>query len=328
MNGRAQLAKNKEFLLTASTGILSGLLYLSYVLSFAFLVPVQHAFAGRGRKSGLLAAAFALLVIAAGQVGRMIEMQVLDPLVIVAGILPPFLFLAAICFVNAQIGALSNGLKIIIAVAVLSAIAAPFVMQATNNKDFSSWITDYVGSVMKSSGLGEEGLSYARTAVDSAILVIQSAFAAFILWIIAGSWWLGSLYAARRLMREKKVDESLFSSIRLADMRVPSLALWPTLLAWALLFASLLTKQTGFVRAAIWNIALCAASLYAMQGIGIISHLFKKFNATRLLRLLAPLAVMAVALSSTAGAIIMIALPLLGITEVWLPYRNLKGALK
>ena len=62
MNGRAQLARNREFFLNASTGALSGLLYLSYVLSFAFLVPVQHVFAGRGRRSGLVAAAFALVV--------------------------------------------------------------------------------------------------------------------------------------------------------------------------------------------------------------------------------------------------------------------------
>jgi hypothetical protein len=65
-----------------------------------------------------------------------------------------------------------------------------------------------------------------------------------------------------------------------------------------------------------------------MQGIGIISHLSRQFNATRIVRLLAPLAVMAIALSNTAGAIIMITLPILGITEVWLPYRDVKGALK
>jgi hypothetical protein len=328
VNGRLQFARNKEFILNASTGLLSGFLYLSYVLSFAFLVPVQHAFAGRGKKSGLVAAAFAFLVIAFGQAGRMLEMQAFDALVLAAGILPPLLLLVAISFINTRIGSLSNGSKIFVAAAILSAIAAPFVMKATSDKDFSSWLIEYIGSAMSSSGMGADGASYAKTAVNSAIGVLQSAFAVFILWVLAGSWWLGSWFAARSAVRSNMADETTFASIRLAAVRVPAMVLWPTLLSWTLLFVALLTKQEGLVAAAAWNFALCAASLYAMQGIGILSHLLKQFNATRLLRIIAPLAFMAVALSSTAGAIILIVLPLLGITEVWFPYRNLKGALK
>ncbi|HWR10895.1 MAG TPA: hypothetical protein VN445_03645 [Rectinemataceae bacterium] len=328
MNGRAQLTKNRELLLDASTGLLSGFIYLSYVLSFAFLIPVQYAFAGRGKKSGLVAATFSFLAIAVGQIARMLEIKAVDPLVILAGVLPPLLLLAAIWFVNARIGKLEAGGKILIAALILSAVAAPLVMKATSDKSFSAWLIEYIGSAMKSSGLEGDGAAYARAAVNSAIAVIQSAFAAMILWVLAGSWWLGSFIAARSAVRQKKADESVFASISLSRLRVPSIALWPTLLSWALLFAALLTKQTGLVSALVWNIALCSASLYAMQGIGIISHLSRQFNATRILRLLTPLAIMAIALSSTAGAIIMITLPVLGITEVWLPYRNLKGALK
>jgi len=328
VNGRALLTRNRELLLDASAGLLSGFIYLSYVLSFAFLIPVQHAFAGRGRKSGLIAAAFSFLAIAIGQIARMLEIKTLDPLVIIAGVLPPLLLLAAIWFVNAQIGKTGAGGKILIAVLILSAIAAPFVIKATSDKSFSAWMIEYIGSAMKSSGLEGDGEAYARAAVNAAIAVIQSGFAAIILWILAGSWWLGSYIAARAAIRQKTADESVFASIRLSRLRVPSLALWPTLLSWILLFAVLITKQTGLLSALVWNISLCLASLYAMQGIGIISHLSRQFNATRIVRLLAPLAVMAIALSNTAGAIILITLPILGITEVWLPYRNVKGALK
>ena len=328
MNIRGQLGRNKEFLLNATTGLLSGFLYLSYVLSFAFLVPVQHAFASRGRKSGFVAAAFAILVVTAGQAARMMELQALKPLVLLAAILPPLIMIVALGFVNLRIGALTNGHKILLASAVLSLAALPFVLRATSDKSFSSWLAEYVGAAMNSSGLGEGDMSYARAAVDGAIGVIRSAFSAFILWIVAGSWWLGSLFAARAQRREKKADESVFASLRIENLRVPSIALWPTLVSWALVFAILLTKKTGIAAVVVWNIALCCASLYAMQGIGILAHLAKKFNASLLLRIAAPLVVVAVALSSTAGTIMLIALPLLGITEVWLPYRNLKGALK
>lgn len=328
MNSRVQPGRNKEFLLNASTGLLSGFLYLSYVLSFAFLIPVQHAFASRGRKSGFVAAVFAILVIATGQAARMMELQALNPLVFLAGILPSLMMIVALSFVNLRIGALTNGQKILLASVVLSLASSPFVLRATSDKSFSSWLAEYVGMAMSSSGLGEGSMNYARAAVDSAVSLIRSAFSAFILWIIAGSWWLGSLLAARTLRRETKIGESVFASLRLANVRVPPVALWPTLVSWSLLFAILLTKKTGAAAIIVWNVSLCTASLYAMQGIGILSHVFKKFNASLLLRIIAPLAIVAIALSSTAGTIMLIALPILGITEVWLPYRNLKGALK
>jgi len=49
-----RLLKKRIILADATAGILSGFLYLSYVLSFAFLVPVQQSFAGRGMKAGLV----------------------------------------------------------------------------------------------------------------------------------------------------------------------------------------------------------------------------------------------------------------------------------
>ncbi|PKL06280.1 MAG: hypothetical protein CVV53_05105 [Spirochaetae bacterium HGW-Spirochaetae-9] len=319
------MARNREFLLNASAGLLAGFIYLSYVLSFAFLVPVQHAFAARGNRSGLIAASFAFLVIAAGQIFRMLEMKVVDPLVLASGLLPPLLLLAALGFINVKPGRLGRGASIVLATALLSALAAPFVLKATSDKNFSAWLVEYVAVTMNSTGASGDAVFNARTAVDSAMGMIRSAFSALILWMLAGSWWIGSVIVARR---RKVADEGAKTFLSMADIRVPSIALWPTLLAWTLLLVVLMTGQSGYLAAAAWNIALCSASVYAIQGMGILSHLSRQFNATRFLRLLAPIAVLAVALSSAVGAIIMIALPVLGITEVWLPYRTIKGALK
>lgn len=326
MSGRVYSERNKELLLNASTGALSGLLYLSYILSFGFLVPVQYSFVARGRKSGYVTALCAAIVIVIGQAVSMLELHAVKPLYLAASIVPPLIFLAAIGFVNTPVGKLPNMAKILIASAVLSLAASPFVLRMTTDKTFSSWLSDTVQSAIGSAGLGGESLSYARTAVESAITVLQSAFSAFILCTVALSWWLGSLWAARRRARDQKIDGSIFASLNPANVHVPSLALWPTLVSWSLLFAVLLTHTGGITAAIVWNISLCLASLYAVQGIGILFHLFKQTNATRILRILVPLAILAAAVSSTAGAVIMIALPVLGITEVWLPYRKLKGA--
>lgn len=328
MNGRARSASTREALLDASTGLLSGFLYLSYVLSFAFLLPVQHAFAGRGRRSGLAAAAWSLLVIIAGQAVRMFELRTGDILIALAGILPPAALIAALAFINVKVGKLSTGAKILVASAALSAIAAPLVMRVTADQGFSAFLIESIGSTMSASGLGADSAAYVGEAVKSAITVLQCAFAPLLLVTLAASWWLGSVQAARKAFREGRADESLLASLRLDTVRVPNAALWPTLLCWAGLFATLATGQTGLLRAAAWNLALCAASLYAVQGLGVLSHLSRQFNATRILRLAAPLAVMTALLSATAGAVILIVLPLVGITEVWFPYRTIKGALK
>ncbi|MDP2791615.1 MAG: DUF2232 domain-containing protein [Rectinemataceae bacterium] len=325
MDGNVRLARNREFLLNASAGLLAGFIYLSYVLSFAFLVPVQHAFAARGNRSGFIAASFAFLVIGTGQVFRMLEMKVVDPLVLASGLLPPLLLLTALGFINVKPGRLGRGAGIVLATVLLSALAAPFVMKATSDKNFSAWLVEYVAATMNSTGANGDAVFNARAAVDSAMSLIRSAFSALILWMLAGSWWIGSVIVARRRRGD---DEGVKPFMSLADIRVPSFALWPTLLTWTLLLVVLMTGQSGYLAMAAWNIALCSASLYAIQGMGILSHLSRQFNATRFLRLLAPIAVLAVALSSAVGAIIMIALPVLGITEVWLPYRTIKGALK
>ncbi len=325
MDGNVRLARNREFLLNVSAGLLAGFIYLSYVLSFAFLVPVQHAFAARGNRSGFIAALFAFLVTAAGQLFRMLEMKVVDPILLASGLLPPLLLLAAIGLINMKPFRLGRGASIVLATALLSALASPFVMKATADKNFSAWLVEYVASTMNSSGMGGDAAFNARAAVDGAMSLIRSAFSALILWMLAGSWWIGSVIGARR---RRGVDEGAKPFMSLADIRVPFIALWPTLLAWTLLLVVLMTRKSGYLATAAWNIALCLASLYAIQGMGILSHLSRQFNATRFLRLLAPIAILAVALSSAVGAIIMIALPVLGITEVWLPYRTIKGALK
>lgn len=327
MNGRLRLAGHRDFVLNASTGLLSGLLYLSYVLSFAFLVPIQQAFAGRGKKSGLTAAGFAFAVIAAGQLSRMFDLKTLDLLFLGSALLPPLLLLGAVAFINLKIASLSPGRKILLASALLALLAAPLVMRITSDAAFSSWLVEYLSEALGASGLGEDGAARAQAAVESAVQLIRSGFAALILWLIAGSWWLGSLIAARRALRNDSSDETT-AALRLSSLRVSPAALWPTLFSWAFLLAMLLLKQEGTAAIIAWNLALCFASLYAMQGLGVISHLARQLNATRFLRLLAPLAFLAVAFSPAAGTLIMIVLPLIGITEVWFPYRNFKGVSK
>ena len=80
-----------------------------------------------------------------------------------------------------------------------------------------------------------------------------------------------------------------------------------------------------WARAAAMNCALVLAALYAIQGLGIVAHFLGRFNTPRPLRIaIAATAVLAL-VTSTMGVVLAVALPILGVTEIWIPYRKTKG---
>jgi hypothetical protein len=333
MEGQSNKDRSREVVLDLSAGLVSGLMYLSYVLSFGFLIPVQQRLAGNGRKSGMVAGLVALAVVMAGQAKRLFQFGEPGKTAFLAGVasivLPPFFLLAALFFIDIKAGKTRRGTRILLATLVVSLIATPLILRATSDGEFSAFMTEYMGSTFRDArilpGAGEADTNaLIAEAVDGAIRVVRSAYAVFILWIIGGSWWLGTRLAALRL----PADAPDRRPYRLAAIKVPAWMLWPTLGVWAALFLVLVTDTEGLPAMAAWNAALCSASVYAVQGLGIISYLSRLPGKFQLLRLVAPLVVLALALSSTAGLLVLIALPLLGITEVWFPYRNLKGAIE
>lgn len=323
------VGRRKEILAQAWSGVSSGLFYLSYIVSFAFLVPIQHAFSRRGIKSGIMAISVALGTITVGHIGRMIEMKAMNFGTLFSGILPPALLLGAISFINIPVKKLSQGLKICISALALSLIASPFILRSTGDVEFLAVLKDYVARSIESSGVALNESLYAHEAVDAAVAMVRSGFSAFLLWMIASSWWLGNVLAQK--VKASASDDSTElekTTTPLAEIYISSAVVWPALISWIVLFIVIVTKTKGILSMIAWNAALWSASFYAIQGIGILSYLSKRFQVARLLRLFVPLAIILLFIAPTAGTIALIVLPILGITEVWLPYRTIKGALK
>jgi hypothetical protein len=321
-----RLLKKRIFFADATAGILSGFLYLSYILSFVFLVPVQQSFAGRGMRAGLVSSLAAFVVIVVGTAVRMIQLRFFDFLSLVSGALPPLLLLAALYWINAEKPKLSRIVRISLALLVLSLTALPFVLRMGNDAAFIGQLTAYVEETIDTSGLAVNEPKLAAELVERAVGIIGAGFSAFILWILTGSWWLGSLLASKSSRAALAGTAPEKEVPRLAAVKVPNAALWPSLLLWVLLFGVLALKAEGILRLLAWNLALCAASIYGLQGIGVLSFLLHKSGVPALLRRLLPLALVAALLNQATSAVVLIGLPVLGITEVWIPYRNLKGA--
>jgi hypothetical protein len=326
-------AKRRDFLMDAASGLISGFLYLSFLLSFAFLIPVQRSFAARTTKSGLTAAGAALVAILVGQGFRLLSFGVFDFGLCLASAVPPLMFLGALCLVNLRMGRIGTGAKILIASLLITTASAPFVMKATGDQAFLDNIKAYVSSAAASSGIDVGALEGSALAgvdesIRSAIATLRSAFAPLVFWMLGFSWLYGSRLAARAQVLSLEEREARMARLKLGNFKVPQAALWPTLATWVFLFVALAAKLGGIASILAWNLALCSASLYAVQGLGILGYLSERYPLARLVRLLLPITAILIVLNPTAGAVALIVLPILGITEVWFPYRNLKGALK
>lgn len=320
--------KRNELFVDAASGLASGLLYLSFLLSFAFLVPVQRSVSGRGRKSGAVAAGFSALCIAVGQGLRLSSYGVFDLGLCLAAVLPPLLLLGALLALDFRFWGLELWVKVFLFAVALTCVAAPFVLSTTGDKAFTESLRAYVGATVEGAGLDAGAMEEVDQAIAQAVTTLRAAVAPIFFWFLGLSWLAGSWLAAKAPALNPDERGRRLSTLRLQGFKVPHVALWPTLAAWAILFVALAARLGALPTAVAWNLALLSASLYAVQGLGIIGYLSERYPAGRLLRLLLPLAAILVVLAPKAGAIVMAALPILGITEVWFPYRNFKGALK
>ncbi|HEY9054791.1 MAG TPA: hypothetical protein VIO60_08230 [Rectinemataceae bacterium] len=313
-----------------SKGLVAGVLYLSYLLSFAYLIPLQTAFTGRGLRSGWIASLAAALTIVVGSGIRLAGLGGFAISSLAASSAPPLLLLVALGLINAKPGRIGRAGRIVLVAGLLSAAVSPFVFRIIMNPAFRQAMASFAEATLTASGMELSRGKAVDEAVGSALRIIGSGFAPMILGMLGFSWWMGSNLALRSRFLPIEEEERIarIKAISLWRFRVPQSALWPSLASWAFLFAVLVGKGGPVLSAVAWNIALFFACPYAVQGLGILGFVQEAYPAARFLRLLGPLAVILLALSPAVGTIIIIGLPLLGITEVWIPYRTIKGASK
>lgn len=336
MSDEAQNRSRMPSLLAASlaAGAVSSLLYLSVIASFAFLFPVQAAFGRRGRKAGMAAAATAVLATVLGQlaraafVGAFASPGGLGGLDILALALPPAVLLGALCLMNASFWeGRPKVLPGLAAVALCSLAAVPAILAVGRDAGFRTYLEERLGDLFAPL-LAQAGEGYEASAlkasldpkalVEQSLAIISSSFAAFLYALLGASRWIGN-----RLSGPGTPGREAAGS--LADYRLPYALVWPFLAAWTGVLAARYLAAPPALQALAWNLALVFSLAYAVQGIGIASHLMKRFNLPRSLRIALAATAVLVFATPPAGTAAAAILPLLGVTEVWIPYRNLKG---
>jgi Predicted membrane protein (DUF2232) len=311
-----------------AAGVASSFLYVSIFLSFAFLVPVQIAFGRFGRRAGMAAAGIAMAGIIIVQGWRLVTAGAFGALAIVVGILPPLVLLGALALMNAAFWHEWAAVYKVLSVTAACAIAAlPVLLSLDRDASIKAYLVERIGDFLaplrSASGEGYDASALAasldpKELVSSSIALLRDSYAAILLFLIGGSWRLGNRWSgpgSRGREETAPIDE----------LRLPYLLLWAFLASWSLVLAAVLMRAPEPIAAFAWNCALALSLVYAAQGLGIVTHVLKRWNMPRFLRIvIAVMALLALATPTTAIAVA-VALPLFGVTEIWIPYRKPKG---
>ena len=148
---------------------------------------------------------------------------------------------------------------------------------------------------------------------------LESCYASLILIMLAGSRWLGNRLSGWTAPADGK--RFLWRGTGCPMRCCGHCSVEPG----AFVAAAISVNASMTIRAIAWNAALLLSMGYAVQGLGIASFIFTRWKMPRTLKFLVAATVAFSLVTPTIGIIVAVLIPVLGVTEVWIPYRNPKG---
>ena len=328
MDQRPRAGRYLELLLFTLSAVL---LYRTRIGVFFFLIPLQIVASRKGLPA--LLAAEGIFVAAAAGIQAMTFLfpgAAPEPLVLVAvEAIVVALFLLGLVIANLSPKGLPRAQHRLVATALMAGAAAvPTVLWLSGNAEFQS----AMGEQYKALAAALSAVSPAGDVVASSILsslleperlrslaeaIFLRSLAVSYLGLLAFCWWAGRAIAGRAAVIFGAPPRFSFAAFRLE-----SWWLWPLIGAGALVLLDLFSGL-GQWAYPVWNAVLIVLFLYGLQGMAILRFLFEKY---RLPRLLWPLAIIVGGSlvfrgSPTAAAVILLLIPVFGVSENWIRYR-------
>lgn len=302
----------------------SVLLYQVNMLFFLFTVPLCFYAMHRGRQAYILAAAViasAILVQELVRFGRLDIGQYSSLMLLVTLYVPFSLLIGTGCYL--MIDPSIRGLyRFIIGTAAVSAAGLILMGRITGDGASAVYLRELVAEQIELmftdpvnaeySGLLEVyGGSQMLVTVALAILERTVLFSVMVQTGI-------SLYAAGRVV-ERAYGRKYFS---LYTFSLPELMIWPFLTAWALVLLSVFV-ETGSIGIIGWNVGIACSLLYFLQGAAIVASAMKKRRVhIRNFTLVLWFAILL--LLPGINVIVLLGMPLLGVSELWIRYRDIR----
>jgi hypothetical protein len=289
-----------------------------------FLVPVQISARTKGFRSMMASALASTALIALLQVILMVRAGLMSIGTMILGIsVPAAMLLALVLIAWPRFSNVSFVIRVLAAAAIASGISLPSILYATEDpavrevfiQAFSS-----AASVIGGDGIDFESIwSMVRTGVTSS-------FGAMLFVFLFFSAWIGSRLGSRNMpahsepiLNDGSMDIPAMPPT-LARYSVPAQLVWVLLAAWAGLLLNRFFSSALFSAVAL-NAALALSICYGVQGLAVAGTLAARVGLAPALRFLAPIALILLIMSGTAGLVAIGVLALLGTLETWIPFR-------
>ena len=313
----------KRYSAPALWGALSAVLYSTVAFMPLFLVPLQFAGARKGYKA-MIASAFSSAIIIvlwqtitlASSGGASAGMMALSLST------PSAMILALVCMALPRFNRLSFPSRALIGSAVASAISLPAIFAALKDPAVRALFLDAFEKAGSAIGAGSLD---AQTLWDALQTGVASSYGAILFVFLFFSAWSGTRFGSSLRFKADvpaSVPEKDQPSLppALSAYRVPAPFVWALLAAWSGLLLNRFFPSFALSAVAL-NAALALSICYGVQGLAVAGALAERVGLAPALRILAPIVLILLLVSGTAGFIALGVLALLGTLETWIPFR-------
>jgi hypothetical protein len=330
----------------------STLLYRLGMGPFLFLIPLQVLYIRRGKRFFGWAALLTLaLIFAAGLLlaHRLpisaVGLSSVNSQGAMAGSLfsqaLPFLFLdmsVAVLLIGGlalvqlhemrpdlQIPRMPRATRHFVVTGIAGVLFIPVILYLQGNEIFGEGVREFVRAWFEgmNRAIGSPGAGSLQTgaeSVDTAALleiintVLLRSFLFSYFLVLSFNWWLGTIIGTRSLGRQPGLT-------RIADFKLPDRYVWPLIASLALVVVNLAIPVEPIAILA-WNALLILVFLYGVSGLGIIRFLLRKLNVRPGIRWLLIVVIVVLAMTPRIGFAVLVLVPGLGVSEIWLKYRK------
>lgn len=314
------------------TGVLAALSLVLHLLApgvFLFLVPLQVLAVRHGRSSfgyGVLLVGLIAALIELGISGMRTELPTAERHLHNMQLFLSALLLGGLWLTNdSRVLPYRHLLRILIATAAAGLVAVPFISGLMSDPEFAPAMRRYIADQpllrLSLSPPAEAGAPPADAAVVDRFadtigeVLLRGLLFLYLIYLVA-AWWLGSFWGARTLAMRSPVG-------RLIAFRLEPWCIWALLTSGAVVLGeALLDANVGVLSYAGWNVFSVFLFLFALQGIGVLQWLFRRYKVPGPMRVMIGVALVFMLFRPVLTFVPVFGLPLLGISETWLDFKR------
>jgi hypothetical protein len=316
--------RHRDFIKAAVTVGASFVLFQFRALFFLFLVPLFLFGLGSDRKS-------TVKVVAAVWLTLLVQGFVLTAGISESGISRGLLLLIDLSYPTLLLAALGGFfyykeralIKLLFLTALAGVVSVPVIMAAASDSTLTGLLRDQIIAVTK---MLRDPLSESHTFEASLLMaeldpqeMVETTRNLFFRFYLAGFFLMLSFgYVLARAIRSRFSGDA---RIQASAFKVPENMIW-ALLASLPLIALDHFFDLGAVGYPFWNLGTVMLLIYGFQGIGIIKFRMAKSERLQRSRFFLVLLFMFLMFMPVVNMIALLAIPLLGVSELWIRYRE------